>query len=74
VLICAADIQGFKIIAFGTNSKHVLAKHFGILLGLIGVEMIIFPLTVWFERWKLDRGLNREKREKKDAEERVHQA
>lgn len=36
------------------------------------MELIIFPLSIWFERWKLDKGLKkaeREKREKKEKED-----
>lgn len=61
--------QGYKIIAFGTNWNHRLGKHFGILFGVIGVELIIYPLCIWFERWRLDRSLNKAEREKRERGE-----
>ena len=53
--------QAYKIIAFGTDLTHRIGYHFGIIFALIGVEVIGFPLSVFFERWKLDRGKMRAK-------------
>jgi hypothetical protein len=30
------------------------------------VELIVYPLCIWFERWKLDRGMIKAKREKEE--------
>ena len=64
-----ADHQAYKIITFGTNFNHVIGKHFGILFGVIGVELIIYPISIWFERWRLDRGMIKAKREKSEKGE-----
>jgi hypothetical protein len=61
--------QAYKIITFGTNSNSVIGKHFGILFGVIGVELIIYPLCLWFERWRLDKGLIKAQREKREGDE-----
>jgi len=63
------DEQAYKIITFGTNFNHVIGKHFGILFGVIGVELIIYPLSIWFERWRLDRGMIKGQREKREKGE-----
>lgn len=63
------NVEGFKIIAYGTNAVQRLGYHFGILFGLIGVELICFPLAMVFERWKNDKGQKKEMREKKEKEE-----
>lgn len=60
------DSQAYKIITFGTNFNHRIGKHFGILFGIIGVELIIYPLSIWFERWRLDRGMIKAQREKRE--------
>lgn len=58
------NVEGFKIIAFGTDFVHRLGYHFGIIFAVIGVECIGYPLAVFFERWKMDRGVKRAKAEK----------
>ena len=65
----ATDHQAYKIITFGTNFNHVIGKHFGILFGVIGVELIIYPLSIWVERWRLDRGMIKAQREKREKGE-----
>ena len=61
--VAGAYLQGFKIIAYGTNLNHRLGYHFGILFALIGVELIFYPLALVFERWKQDRRAKREQSE-----------
>jgi hypothetical protein len=60
------DFQAYKIITFGTNFNHRLGKHFGILFGIVGVELIVYPLAIWFERWRLDKGMIKAEREKRE--------
>lgn len=59
-----ADEKGFKIIAYGTNLQHRLGKHFGIIFGLIGVELIGLPLAIFFERWSTDKTARKQQAEK----------
>jgi hypothetical protein len=63
------NVEAYKIITFGTNFNHRLGKHFGILFGIIGVELIVYPLCIWFERWRGDRGMIKAKREKRERGE-----
>lgn len=58
------NVEAYKIIVFGTNFRHVVAKHFGIILGVVGVEVIGLTLAILFERWKQDRDGKRAQIEK----------
>ncbi|KAL7423027.1 hypothetical protein Q5752_002326 [Cryptotrichosporon argae] len=58
------NIEGYKIICYGTNWNHRLGLHFGVLLAIIGVELVCFPLSLLFERWNSDRDGRRQVQQK----------
>ncbi|WRT70773.1 uncharacterized protein IL334_007772 [Kwoniella shivajii] len=67
------NVEGYKIIAFGTNLQHRLGLHFGVIFAVIGVELICFPLALIFERWSMDRSKMREiESKKKEEKEKGH--
>lgn len=68
------NVEAFKIIAFGANYDHVLAKHFGILFGVVGVCLIGLTLAIFFERWRSDRDGRRQAAEKEQEEEKRRSA
>lgn len=62
------NVEGYKIIAYGTNRVSRLGYHFGILFAVIGVELICFPLAMVYERWAADKGSKKKIREEKEQE------
>ncbi|OCF78731.1 hypothetical protein I204_00675 [Kwoniella mangroviensis CBS 8886] len=63
------NVEAYKIIAYGTDLQHRLGLHFGIIFAVIGVELICFPLALFFERWKSDRDQRKQVEQKKKEED-----
>ncbi|ORY31253.1 hypothetical protein BCR39DRAFT_527132 [Naematelia encephala] len=68
------NIMAYKIIAFGTDLTHRIGLHFGIIFGVIGVELIGFPAAVIYERWKTDKAKIQQLKQKAENETRAENA